>query len=89
MKTIREIIDDVFHEKYQDYLKVLREMQDSGKLPREFGGLNQLVLHDKVLATENKLDGVEACLAVYDTLLNSLDEKEQQQVSKKIMENWK
>ena len=40
MKTIREIIDDVFHEKYQDYLKVLREMQDSGKLPREFGGLN-------------------------------------------------
>mgnify|MGYP006871757855 FL=1 len=48
-----------------------------------------MVLHDKVLATENKLDGVEACLTVYDALLNSLDEKEQQQVSKKIMENWK
>ena len=46
----------------------------------------------KVLATENKLDSVETnplCLAVYDALLNSLDEKEQQQVSKKIMENWK
>ena len=38
MKTIKEIIDEVFREKYQDYLQVLRDMQNSGKLPGEFTG---------------------------------------------------